>query len=514
MTQWIPDTLRPTGCPPVTLGELAVGVVAVPEPLRGLLVADIAYDSRRANPGCLYIGLAGAKTHGAAFAAQARSRGAVAMVTDTRGAELAATESLPVLVVDAPRTAMAHLAARLFGDPTCGLLTFGLTGTTGKSTISFLLDAALRAHSRHVGYVGTIGFTLDGEKIPVQRTTSTTPESPDLQGALALMAQRGADCFVMEASSGGLALDRLEAIGFDVVGFSNLGRDHLDFHQSMEDYFQAKARLFRPGWAKHAVLNIEDAAGRRLAEMIEPGNPAVTTIGLDPSADFQMLTRRVVEGHQLVSFRHNDSEHEFALDMPGEFNARNALLAIAMMEAAGFDQAQTLAGLAHAVAPGRMERVDLGEGAPVVFVDFGHTPEAIENALRAVPRPSIAVVGAGGDRDVGKRPLMGAAAARHADIVVVTDDNPRTEDPAAIRAEVLAGAVAEAARGGGEVRVLDGGDRASAIRSALGLATPGWCVAVLGRGDLDFQEVENRLIPFKDAQVVQAMWDELAGQRP
>jgi len=489
-------------------------MVAVPEPVAGLLVADIAYDSRRTNHGCLYIGLAGAKTHGAAFAAQAAARGAIAMVTDAQGAKLAATESLPVLVVDAPRTAMAHLAARLFGDPTRNLLTFGLTGTTGKSTISFLLDAALRAHSRHVGYVGTIGFTLDGEKIPVRRTTSTTPESPDLQGALALMAQRGADCFVMEASSGGLALDRLEAVGFDVVGFSNLGRDHLDFHQSMEDYFQAKAKLFRPGWAKHAVLNIEDASGRRLADMIAPGDPAVTTVGDDAEADFQMLNRRVVEGRQIVTFRRCGQEFEFALDMPGDFNARNALLAIAMMEAAGFPQAQTLAGLAHAVAPGRMERVDLGEGAPVVFVDFGHTPEAIENALRAVPRPSIAVVGAGGDRDVGKRPLMGAAAARHADIVVVTDDNPRTEDPVAIRAEVLAGAVAEAAHSAGEVRVIEGGDRACAIRSALALAQPGWHVAVLGRGDLDFQEVENQLIPFKDSAVVQAMWAELTGQRP
>jgi len=495
------------------LGQLADGIAAVAPPVSELLVRDIAYDSRRVTPGCLYIGLAGAKTHGASFAAQAAAAGAVAMVTDQAGAQLAEGCGLPVLVAAEPRPAMAHLAARLFGDPTKGKLTFGITGTTGKSTISYMLGAALLAHGLHVGYVGTIGFTLDGVPIPVRRTTSTTPESVDLQAALALMGQRGADCFVMEASSGGLALDRLEAIDFDIVGFSNLGRDHLDFHRTMEAYFMAKARLFRAGWARQAVINIDDAAGQRLIGMINPGDPAVITVGTSEAADFRMLGR-VVAGSQQVTFSHDSAVTTFPLDMPGEFNARNALIAVAMMAAAGFDQQQTLQGLAHAVAPGRMERIDLGENAPLVYVDFGHTPEATETALKAVPRPSIAVLGAGGDRDTGKRPMMGAAAARQCDIVVITDDNPRTEDPLAIRAAVKAGAVQQAATTDHDVSVVDGGDRTQAIKLALSLAKdrPGWTVAVLGRGDLQFQEVDNRLEPFHDASVVRAAWAELAGE--
>jgi len=493
------------------LGELAAGVTDVPPPLAALLVTDIAYDSRRVVPGGLYIGLAGANAHGASFAAQAFAAGAVAMVTDARGAELCEQCALPKLIVDAPRRAMAHLAARLFGNPTGDKLTFGVTGTTGKSTISFMLDAALREHARHVGYIGTIGFTIDGAQIPVRRTTSTTPESPDLQASLALMAQRGADCFVMEASSGGLALDRLEAIDFDIVGFSNLGRDHLDFHKTMEDYFLAKAKLFRAGWARQAVINIDDAAGRRLCGMITPGDPKVITVGAGANADFRIIGRRLVDGRQQVTFSHDGQTTQFGIDMPGEFNAQNAMIALAMMHAAGFEQSVTLAGLAHAVAPGRMERIDLGEGAPCVFVDFGHTPEATETALLAVPRPSIAVLGAGGDRDTGKRPLMGAAAARQADIVVITDDNPRTEDARAIRADVMAGAVEQASATDHEVQVMDGGDRASAIKKALAMAAPGWSVAVLGRGDLEFQEVAGELLPFRDADVVRSAWDELKG---
>jgi len=504
-----PGTLRPEGVKPQPLAELASGIAAVPPSLE---VSDIAYDSRLVTPGCLYIGLAGAKTHGASYAPQAGAAGAVAMVTDAAGAGLAGDCGLPVLVVDEPRAAMGRLAARLFGNPTSGKLTFGVTGTTGKSTISFMLDAALRAQGRHVGYIGTIGFTIDGAMIPVRRTTSTTPESPDLQAALALMAQRGADCFVMEASSGGLALDRLEGVDFDIVGFSNLGRDHLDFHKTMENYFLAKAKLFRPGWARQAVINIDDAAGRRLCGLITPGDPAVITVGSAAGADFRIIGRRLVEGRQQVTFSHAGHTSQFGLDMPGEFNAQNAMIAVAMMDAAGFPQAATLAGLAHAVAPGRMERIDLGPGAPVVFVDFGHTPEATETALLAVPRPSIAVLGAGGDRDTGKRPMMGAAAARQADIVVITDDNPRTEAAAGIRADVMAGALEQAAKSDHDVTVIDGGDRASAIKAALAMAQPGWSVAVLGRGDLEFQEVAGQLLPFRDSDVVRAAWREIAGQ--
>ena len=511
----LPAAIRPALVRPWPLGELAAGLADVPPELRALPVADLAYDSRRATPGCLYVGLPGAKAHGAAFAAQAAAAGAVVILTDAAGAILAEGAGLPELVVADPRVTMAHLAARLFGDPTAHRLTFGMTGTTGKSTTCFLLDAALREHGHHVGYVGTIGFLLDGRRLPVQRTTPTTPESPDLQAALAAMAEQGADSFVMEASSAGLALDRVEAVDFDVVGFSNLGRDHLDFHPTMEDYFQAKAKLFRPGWARRAVVNIDDAAGRRLVGMIrQAGSPQVTTVGRAEEADFRLLELTPgADGRQHVTFSHDGQETRFLLDLPGDFNVANAMLALAMMDAAGFPSEPTLRGIAHTAVPGRMERVDLGPDAPRVFIDFGHTPEATEAALRAIPRPTIAVLGSSGDRDKGKRPLIGAAAARQADVVMVTDDNARTEDPASIRAAVLAGAREQAAQTDHPVQVIDGGDRGSAIKQALAMADVGWSVVVLGCGDREFLETGNRLIPFRDATVVQTAWDELRKER-
>ena len=496
------------------LGELLDGSAEVPPGAASLPVSDIVYDSRRARSGCLYVGLAGAKTHGARFAADAARAGSVALLTDSVGAGLAGDAGLPVVEAGDPRLAMATAAARFFGHPTRGRCTFGVTGTTGKTTTCLMIDAALRANGRHSGYIGTLGFTLDGVAIPTERTTITTPESTDLQAALAVMVQQGADAFVMEATSSGLLMDRVEGVEFDVVGFTNLGRDHMDIHPTIEDYFQAKAKLFRPGWAGHAVVDIDDAAGRRLAAMItEQGDPMLTTVGRDESADYRIVETLHQGDNQLVVFTNRGLQDAFPLDLPGDFNASNAMLALAMTEAAGFDRILSMHGLRHAMAPGRLQRIDLGPDAPRVYIDFGHTPEATDAVLKTLSHPLMAVLGAGGDRDPGKRGLLGLAAARHADVVVVTDDNYRSEDPAKIRAAVRQGAEQQAAAGDRPVRVYDIDGRPAAVRQALALADPQWNVVVLGRGVEEFQEAGDKRIPMRDADLIRSAWADLCEER-
>jgi len=495
----------------VSLGDLADGLVAVPETMRGIRVTGLAYDSRRVRPGDLYCGLVGATTHGAAFADQAKASGAVAMLTDAAGSQMCVDQDLPVLVADNPRRAMGQLAARLCGDPTNGRLTLGVTGTTGKTTVSFMLADALRAGGRHAGYIGTLGFTLDGEQLPLHKTTPTTPESVDLQESLAAMAGLGADSFVMEATSAGLLLDRLEGVRFDVVGFTNLGRDHLDFHPTMEDYFLAKAKLFRPRWASQAVVDVDSEWGVRLLGIIRrDGGPAVTTIGHGLDADWRITGHYPADGHQMVEVVHQGRMLRFSLDMLGDFNAVNAVMALAMADAAGLSGELVVQGLAHTTVPGRMEKVDLGAGAPPVIVDLSNTPEATEALLRSMSRPVIALIGSGGDRDPGKRALIGAAAARQADVVIVADDNPRTEDPGVIRQAILDGAVGQASQlADGPSQIIDGGGRPQAVKLALSMAEPGWTVAILGRGDEEFQELAGLLIPMLDTDLVKEAWLEL-----
>ena len=501
--------LRPS-VPSMPLGDLLAGIAVVPADASAIPVSDIVYDSRRAHAGCLYVGLAGAKTHGAGFAADAARSGAVALLTDAKGAGLAPDAGLPVIEVADPRLAMALAATRLFGYPTTGRCTFGVTGTTGKTTTCLMIDAALRAHGRHCGYIGTLGFTVDGVVLPTERTTITTPESADLQAALAVMAQRGADSYVMEATSSGLLMDRVDGVEFDVVGFTNLGRDHMDIHGTIEDYFQAKAKLFRAGWARHAMINVDDPAGQRLAAMVaDAGDPALITVGHDETADYHIVETFDEGDHQKVVFVNNGQTVEFPLDMPGAFNVSNAMMALAMMDAAGFSREDTLRGLHHVKAPGRMMRVELDDDAPRVYIDFAHTPEATEAVLDTLTRPMIAVLGAGGDRDPGKRAPLGRTAARFADIVVVTDDNYRSEDPATIRAAIWQGANEQAESGDHPVTVHNIGGRPEAVKQALAMAGPQWNVVILGRGVEEFQEAGDQHIPMRDADLVRRGWDEL-----
>jgi UDP-N-acetylmuramoyl-L-alanyl-D-glutamate--2,6-diaminopimelate ligase len=495
-----PSVLRPTARSGTSLSALVPGAPDV-------AVTGVSLDSRGVRPGDLYVALPGRATHGARFAAQAVAGGAAAVLTDPAGLEELAGIGVAVAVVDDPRTAMAGIAADVYGRPGERLALYGVTGTAGKTSTTFLLAAALAAAGQSVGTIGTIGFTLDGRRLPSPRTTVTTPESPDLQALLAYFAEHGADAVAMEVSSHALALHRVDGLAFDVAAFTNLGRDHLDFHDTQEDYFQAKASLFRDGRCRAAVVNIDDEYGRRLAAELRSAG-AVRLVTTGAAGDYRPTAADLLaDGTTRVRLATPSGEREFALGLLGAFNVRNATTATAVLDLAGIDLDLALPGFAAAFVPGRMQRVDLGEGAPGVVVDFAHTPEAVTAALDALPEGRrVAVLGCGGDRDQAKRGPMGEAAARGASVVVVTDDNPRSEPPEAIRAAVLAGARQAAADTGAEVH--DGGGRADAIRLALRLAAPGDWVAVLGKGHETGQQLADRTVPFDDVDAVARIWAE------
>ena len=464
-------------------------------------------DSRWVRPGDLYVAVPGQHTHGAGFARQAVAAGAVAVLTDALGARTIGDLAVPVLEVPDPRRQLAGLAAEIYGRPADQVTTLAITGTNGKTTTGVLTDAALRAAGHRTGLIGTLGFTVDGVPLATARSTVTTPEAPDLQALLAVMVEAGIQVVVMEVSSHALVLGRVDPITYDVAAFTNLGRDHLDFHGDEESYFEAKAALFVPERARHAVLNVDDPRGRAIADRVRRGGAiGLSTLSLRPgSADY---TARPVPGGLEV---HTPREAlTVALSLPGEFNLRNALTALAMVDVLGVDLSRAAAGLAGAVVPGRMQRVPLGAGAPAVYVDFAHTPQAVAAVLAALGgQRRLVVLGCGGDRDPVKRRPMGAAAARGADVVIVTDDNPRDEDPSTIRRAVLEGARAARSTDGSAVDIVDGGDRRAAIRKALAMAGPRDVVAVLGKGHETGQEIAGQILSFDDADVVRQEWADL-----
>ncbi len=504
----LPAAVPPAGAAPADTPRAAPGDV---------LVTGVTLSSRAVRPGDLYAALPGARTHGAAFAVEAAGAGAVAVLTDPAGAERAGATGLPVVTVDDPRSVLGPLAARVYGDPGERLLTLGVTGTNGKTTTTCLLDAALRAAGRRTGLVGTVELRVGDERIP---STGTTPEAPDLHALLAAMVERGVTVCAMEVSSHALALHRVDGLVVDVAAFTNLSQDHLDFHGSMEAYFAAKAALFTPERSRRGVVCVDDVWGERLAA--GAGVPVVT-VATRPgaSADWRVVASSVEGGLPagLVEGPHDRTGGRpvrLRSPLPGRFNLANALVALALLVEAGLDPEQAADALAVAGAvPGRMERVGtpgVPPGSPLAVVDFAHSPDAVEQALAALrgpaaepladPGPLVVVLGAGGDRDREKRPLMGAAAARGADVVVVTDDNPRSEDPAAIRAAVLAGALA-AARDTGAL-VLEVPGRRDAVAEGVRRAWGGGTVLVAGKGHEQGQEVAGVVHPFDDRSAVAA----------
>ncbi|MCW2845078.1 MAG: UDP-N-acetylmuramoyl-L-alanyl-D-glutamate--2,6-diaminopimelate ligase [Nocardioides sp.] len=474
---------------------------------RGDLTADrevtgVSLSSQRILPGDVYAALPGARAHGIEFAPAAVAAGAVAVLTDPEGAAAAAAIDVPLLVVETPRALLGRFAARVYGSPATSLRMIGVTGTQGKTTTTRLAENGLQRAGVPAAVIGTVGTRVAGVDV---KTALTTPEAPDLHGLFAMMREHRVAACAMEVSSHALVMGRVDGVVFDVAVFLNLGRDHLDFHTDLEDYFRAKASLFTPARARLGLVNVDDEHGRRL--LAEATIPVRTFSLTGRDADWQAVDVQLEAGGSRFTVLGPDGiAVDAGVPLPGDFNVANALAAVAACAEAGFDTRRVAAGIASGGGvPGRLERVDAGQDF-VVVVDYAHKPDAVEAAIRTL-RPLtggqvIVVLGAGGDRDPGKRPIMGEIAARLADVLVVTDDNPRTEDPAAIRAAVLAGAA-------GPAEVLEIGDRRSAIREALRRARPGDIVVVAGKGHETGQEIEGVVHPFDDRRVAR---EELAAR--
>lgn len=491
---------RPRAPRRTSLAEIA-SWLGVPAPEAEVEVTGISLSSQRILPGDLYAALPGSRAHGASYAVEAARSGAVAVLTDETGSQLAAEAGLPVLVVTDPRAVLGWLAARIHGDPADSLRLLAVTGTQGKTTTTRLAELALEGAGITAAVIGTVGTRVAGEDI---KTALTTPEAPDLHGLFALMRERGVDACAMEVSSHALVMGRVDGVVFDVAAFTNLGRDHLDFHADMEDYFAAKTQLFTPERSRLALVNIDDEYGRRLAA--EPLIETRTFSSEGADADWQAVDVRLgADGSRFTVVGPAGQRVPASVPIAGAFNVSNALAAIAGAAELGYDALAVADGLARAAGvPGRLERVETGRDFHVV-VDYAHKPDAVEAALGTL-RPLttgrlLVVIGAGGDRDTGKRPVMGEIAARLADVLIVTDDNPRSEDPAAIRAAMLTGTT------GGKAEVREIGDRREAIRTALELAGPGDIVLVAGKGHETGQEIAGVVHPFDDRDVVR---DELA----
>jgi UDP-N-acetylmuramoyl-L-alanyl-D-glutamate--2,6-diaminopimelate ligase len=479
---------------PVALDAVAaaIGVPATGPAPGSTAVTGVTLRASDAHHGDLFAALPGSRAHGADYAAVALAAGAVAVLTDPAGAGRPALDGVPLLVHPRPREVLGAVAALVNGDPTARLRVLGVTGTSGKTTTAHLLEAGLGAAGRTTGLVGTVGTHIDGRRLP---TALTTPEAPDLQALFAAMAEAGVTDVAMEVSSHALAMGRVAGTRFAVAAFTNLSQDHLDFHRDMEDYFEAKAALF-DGRAEQAVVCVDDEWGRRLAART-PGAVTVSTTG--PAAWRALDVRTGPDGTQsFTALAPDGARLPVRLQLPGAFNVANAVVALACLDAVGVPSAVAADGFAGVTVPGRMQRIE--EGQPfLAVVDYAHKPAAVAALLDAL-RPQvtgrlIVVLGCGGDRDRGKRPLMGAAAAARAELLVVTDDNPRTEDPAAIRSEVLAGAEAEPRAGD----LMEIGDRRAAIAAAVAYAKPGDAVVVAGKGHETGQEVKGVTHPFDDA---------------
>jgi len=448
-------------------------------------VTDLAYDNRAVEPGTLFFCVPGFTRDGHDYGADAAAGGAVALVV-----QRPVNAGVPEVLVESVRAAMGPAAARFHGDPTAHLQVAGVTGTNGKTTTAFLIRELLEAGGRQTGLLGTVKSVIGGEERAVERTT---PEGIDLQRTFREMLDGGDVACAMEVSSHALELHRTDGIHFAVAIFTNLTQDHLDFHPTMEDYFNAKRRLFTTSRPRIAVVNVDDPYGGRLAaELDEP-----VTFALDREAVYRAENVQIgLQGCQFT-VRTPEAEIEVSSPLRGRFNVYNILGSLAAARAMGVSLDTAAAAVETAgQVPGRFEPVEEGQDF-AVLVDYAHTPDSLENVLRAARALTDArvhvVFGCGGDRDRGKRPLMGAIAARLADHVIVTSDNPRSEDPEAIIEEILTGT------GPG---VRSDPDRRAAIAEAISGADRGDVVVIAGKGHEQGQEFAGgRKIPFDDVTV-------------
>jgi UDP-N-acetylmuramoyl-L-alanyl-D-glutamate--2,6-diaminopimelate ligase len=465
-------------------------------PEAGVNVSGLAYDSRTTSPGDMFFCVPGTRQDGHAFAPRAVTAGAAALCVQ-RPLHL----GVPELVVSDARRALALISAAFYRYPASEMKLLGVTGTNGKTTSAFLLESILSAAGHRTGLIGTIETRVAGKR---RKGVRTTPESLDLQRLFYEMRREGVDAVAMEVTSHALCMARVDGVRFAAAIFTNLSQDHLDFHAGMEDYFAAKSSLFTPERAGAGAVNLDDPFGRRLAE-----EAAVPVMGFGLAADAEVRAVRVRPGPAGTDLTvlTPAGRLEFRSSLVGDFNVSNCLAACAGALLAGVEPEQIERGLGATVAvPGRFEAIDRGQPFAVV-VDYAHTPDSLDNVLREARRMArrqggrvLCVFGCGGDRDRGKRPLMGAVAARLADVVVVTSDNPRSEDPESIIAQILEGVAAERAGG---ADIVDP-DRREAIHTALAAAQEGDVVLIAGKGHETGQEFAGEIVPFDDRTVAAA----------
>jgi UDP-N-acetylmuramoyl-L-alanyl-D-glutamate--2,6-diaminopimelate ligase len=492
------------------------------DPSQDPTIRGIRYDSRRVAPGDLFVALRGATTDGHDYIDRAVALGAAALLVEAMPED---AESLGVPVVRVPdsRRALAPIAARFFGEPASELSLIGVTGTNGKTSTTYLVESILVHAGWRAGLIGTVEIRYAGEREPA---VNTTPESLDLQRKLRAMCTAQVDAAVMEVSSHGLELGRVSGCAFRVAAFTNLSQDHLDFHGSMDAYLASKARLFRDhlGPGAVAVVNVDDPAGEKILAVAREAGAEILRVarGAEARAELRLVQSEIRLAGTTAELE--DASGRFAVELPliGDFNLENLLVACGVARALGIAPETIAAGVAACPqVPGRMERVvGSGRDEPTVLVDYAHTPDAVEKLLLAV-RPLcqgrlIAVFGCGGDRDRAKRPLMAEAVARHADLAIATSDNPRTEDPLRILADVEQGlgalervdADALFAAGGATGRYATIADRREAIRRALAGARPEDTVVLAGKGHEDYQIVGREKLPFDDrAEARRALLD-------
>lgn len=468
-------------------------------------ITNLTCDSRESGDGSVFFALSGHRAHGASFAREAVRSGAAVIVTDEPGLRLlqeagssASEIGAPVFVLPRARASMAALASAFHGFPARSMATVGVTGTNGKTTVTYLVQAALQAANMPCGIVGTLGTSF--ESWGTRAHPRTTPEATDLQRILADLRQAGAMAVAMEVSSIAVREHRVDGIEFDVMGFTGLSHDHLDYHGTMDAYFEAKAEMFTARRCKAGVVVIDDPWGQRLAKR---GAIPITTVSTRPDVDATWRARSTASGVQV------EGPQSAFLKIPvaTEFTIANTTLAIAIAHSLGVPAQLAADAVAVASVPGRMEVVASVDGCDFI-VDYAHTPDAIDRVVSAaiamhqsrrsgrdVVGRVLVVVGAGGDRDSGKRSAMGRAASQ-ADVVIITDDNPRTEDPAQIRSSVRHGAES------GRASVLEIAAREEAIARVVQEARPGDVVLVLGKGHEATQEVDGRVVAFDDREVL------------
>ena len=498
-------TAAPAPAYRMTLGRLLEGFdVATPH---GVQVSDLVQDSRQASPGCVFLACRGRSTHGLAYAGTAIERGAVAVLWESGGGVEPPALSERVAAIQVPHLGrlVGEIADRFFRRPSADLRVAGITGTNGKTTTAYLLAQASDLLGRRGWYVGTLGHGRPGDKM---KPGLTTPDAVTVQRHLAQARDAGAATLALEVSSHALDQDRVGGVRFDTAVFTNLTRDHLDYHGTLEAYGTAKARLFHAAGLRSAVINVRDPFGRDLVERLDPAiEKIVFTTANDVWAERGTGWIRVPElrttSHGLTI--HVDTSWgagTLRSPLVGEFNAENLLAALGVLLGWNVPLQRALAALAHCVAPpGRMQAFGGGHSQPLVLVDYAHTPDALAKVLEAARAHArgrlICVFGCGGDRDPGKRPVMGAIAEAAADLVVVTDDNPRTEPSAAIIEQILHGM-----RDPAGARVVP--DRAEAIRHALEEAEAGDVVVIAGKGHEEYQVIGTETRPFSDREQVLA----------